>query len=345
MKISTNYLAPRPRRESQPAPFAYENTDGRPTWSPDSQMVASEKGRDVVVLSRNENKVQNKLGPQGNWVHGPDWSPDGKRITYAVFGHHRDYEDSSWAVYSSSPDGSDAKILMADGRDPEYNPQGDRIAYQFTKSHHPDRIVVIDTDGDNPTFVNNHGFLQADLSWSPGGHQIAYDTRYHGTPQLRITDITGKKDRKLTDGETGNFIDKNPEWSPDGKTILFERHSRRSLANSVMTIDPNTKQVKEVLPGYQRNLDAVWSPDGSKIAFTSDRDNDQYELDIYVADADGTDVVQVTNMKGQEYAPAWSPDGKALAFNRYDREAPTGSKDDVHITELPKELWGNEPEA
>lgn len=335
MKISPGLQA------AQPRPKAYENTDGRPTWSPDSQMVASERGRDVVVLSRSDSKILHRLGPEGDWVTTPDWSPDGKRITYGVFGKHRDYEVGSWAVYSSNPDGSDAKILQTDGQEPEYSPQGDRIAFQFTKGHYPDRITIMDADGQNPTFISKGGHIQQDLSWSPGGHQIAFDGKFDGWYQLRITDITGKKERVLTDGDGGRFTDKNPEWSPNGKSILFERHSRRALANSVMTIDPITKEEKVILQGLQRNLDVTWSPDGSKIAFVSDRDNDQYELDVYVMNADGSNVTQVTDLQGQEYAPAWSPDGKALAFNRWDREAKGEARDDVHIVELPEELWGN----
>lgn len=333
MNISAN--------RAQRRPLAYENTDGRPTWSPDSQMVASEKGRDVVVLSRSENRVLNTLGPEGSWVNAPDWSPDGKRVSYGVFGHHRDYEHSSWAIYSSAPDGSDPKIVMADAQEPEYNPQGDKIAYRFTKPFNLDKIVIVEPNGDNPKFVSAGGQLQFDHSWSPGGHQIAYDGKFAGTYQMRVTDITGKKDRKLTDGEGGRFTDKNPEWAPDGKKIMFERHSRLALANAVHTIDPTTKEEKVLLQGMHRNLDCVWSPDGSKVAFVSDRDNEEYELDVYVMDADGTDITQVSDFPGQEYAPAWSPDGKALAFNRWDREAEMGARDDVHIVELPKELWGN----
>ena len=102
-------------------PRAYENTDGRPTWSPDSTMVASEKGRDVVVLSREDQSVLNKIGPEGKWVTSPDWSPDGEKIVYSTFGKHRDYKLSSWGIYSSNPDGSEPKLLAVDGWEPEYS--------------------------------------------------------------------------------------------------------------------------------------------------------------------------------------------------------------------------------
>ena len=230
---------------------------------------------------------------------------------------------------------------MADGNKPEFSPDGERIAYRFVKGNYPKQIAIVDEDGNNSKFVSAKAQLQTDLAWSPGGHQIAYDGKFDGTYQLRVTDITGEKDRKLTDGDSGYFTDKNPEWSPDGKTILFERHSRRGLFNGLHTISPEGGEAKTLLQGVKRHLDAAWSPDGSKIAFVSDRDNEIRDLDVFVMNADGSNVQQVTDLPGHEHAPAWSPDGKALAFNRYDREAEAGSRDSVHIVELPEELWGN----
>ena len=330
------------KRPLTPAPKAYENTIGRPTWSPDSEFVACEQGRDVVVMSRDENRVLGKLGREGDWVHSPDWSPDGKRVAYSAHGYHRDYERSSWAIYSSNPDGSDAKVLFADGQEPEYSPKGERIAYQFSKAHHPDRIAIANPDGSGTKFVSKPGHLQQDLSWSPGGHQVAYDGKFDGSYQIRVTDITGTKDRMLSNGEGGWFTDKNPEWSPTDKdVIVFERHFRRALSNSLMTIDPQTKEEKLLLQGTHRHLDPAWSPDGSKIAFVSDRDNEEYNLDLYVMDADGTDVVQVSDLPTQDYAPTWSPDGKALAFITWDREAKGKDRETVQIVELPESLWSS----
>ena len=55
----------------------------------------------------------------------------------------------------------------------------------------------------------------------------------------------------------------------------------------------------------------AWSPDGKRIAFTSNRDGN-YE--IYVMNADGTGLRNVTQHPGQDNYAAWSPDGKHLAF-------------------------------
>ena len=51
-------------------------------------------------------------------------------------------------------------------------------------------------------------------------------------------------------------------------------------------------------------IDPSWAPDGTKIAFSSDRD---YDYDIYTMDADGSDVAQVTNLRWEERYPDWQP--------------------------------------
>ncbi len=56
----------------------------------------------------------------------------------------------------------------------------------------------------------------------------------------------------------------------------------------------------------------AWSPDGKRIAFTSDRDDDRPQ--IYVMNADGSDVVRLTVSEGMDMMPAWSPDGQKIAF-------------------------------
>jgi Tol biopolymer transport system component/outer membrane protein OmpA-like peptidoglycan-associated protein len=66
-----------------------------------------------------------------------------------------------------------------------------------------------------------------------------------------------------------------------------------------------------VTVGSGMDIDPAWSPDGSRIAFQSDRDGDP---DVYVMNADGSDVRQLTNSPGFDGAPSWSPDGTRIAF-------------------------------
>jgi TolB protein len=62
------------------------------------------------------------------------------------------------------------------------------------------------------------------------------------------------------------------------------------------------------------DVDPAWSPDGKRIAFASNRHTDMYWSDIYVMDADGSNVVRLT-VGGRNSSPAWSPDGRKIAFS------------------------------
>jgi Tol biopolymer transport system component len=69
--------------------------------------------------------------------------------------------------------------------------------------------------------------------------------------------------------------------------------------------------VVQLTGGPGRNFEPSWSPDGQRIAFTSDRDGNS---EIYVMDADGANPTRLTINAARDYAPTWSPDGTKLAF-------------------------------
>ena len=63
-------------------------------------------------------------------------------------------------------------------------------------------------------------------------------------------------------------------------------------------------------------LEPAWSPDGGRIAFHANRNDQTYPgwLDIYVMNADGSSVTNLTDAEGNDYRPVWSPDGSRIAF-------------------------------
>jgi serine/threonine-protein kinase len=73
------------------------------------------------------------------------------------------------------------------------------------------------------------------------------------------------------------------------------------------------------------DADADWSPDGERIAFTSDRAGEEQGFNVFVMDADGTGAVPVTDDPGGEYLPVWSPDGSTIAFVSAYYEDETGA--------------------
>jgi Tol biopolymer transport system component len=126
---------------------------------------------------------------------------------------------------------------------------------------------------------------------------------------------------KLTSGPAGTF-DLNPDWSPDGTRIAFERDAGASQAIFIMNADgSDLRQITfDAFPG---DMDPAWSPDGTRIAverFDSVAGRDG----IYIMSADGSHPIQVTQsdaLLGENVEPQWAPDGTKLVF-----EAATDTK-------------------
>lgn len=101
-------------------------------------------------------------------------------------------------------------------------------------------------------------------------------------------------------------------YNPTGR-IAFA--STRINTREIWVINDDGTSLQQLTNLGGRNDDPVWSPDGSKIAFVSDRNSDND--DIYVMNSDGTDPKRVTTYPGADREPAWSPDGKRIVFTRW----------------------------
>ena len=129
-----------------------------------------------------------------------------------------------------------------------------------------------------------------------------------------------EKDYKLLTKETNMEMESigSPNISPDGKLILFTRGwvdkmNDRGSSNLWMT-DIEGKRIRELTHGNWRDSSPVWSPDGTKLAFISDRDGTSQ---IHVMWMDTREVAQLTHVERSPSGLRWSPDGKMLAFSTF----------------------------
>ena len=113
---------------------------------------------------------------------------------------------------------------------------------------------------------------------------------------------------KLTQGSI-------PSWSPDGTRIVFSFGLRRFRGDvaDICVMDANGANRVNLTKGrHNVNHSPVVSPDGTKIAFVSNRDDNK---EIYVMNADGKNLKNLTLHLDDDTCPTWSPDGRKIAFS------------------------------
>ncbi len=125
----------------------------------------------------------------------------------------------------------------------------------------------------------------------------------------------------------------DPQISPDGEKVLF----------AVKSIVPDGKlkgyktqikiaqrdEIRRFTLGQNNDTCPRWSPCGTKVAFLSDRGQDNNQ--IYILSLKGGEAVKVTSFKGGVGEPVWSPDGKKIAFSALEQDGQDDSRDDEEL--------------
>ena len=154
----------------------------------------------------------------------------------------------------------------------------------------------------------------AEPVWSPDGNQIVFVSYREGDTALYIMDADGTDQRRLTD-DIGYAA--WPDWCSDEK-IVFTYYDRDSELTGIAAINPDgtgfTKLTEQPAPGstVRPPFGAKCSPDASKIAFSA---YSEWQYDIYIMNADGTNQANLTNHPSGDFSPSWSPDGNQIAFS------------------------------
>jgi Tol biopolymer transport system component len=280
---------------------ALEAGGRRPTVVGTGERIAY-TGADGIYVSRIDGAEMRYLGPGLD----PVWAPDGTHLAFwkgsgstdACRGNTNNVAGEACAgdIWVMRADGSGARLLMKDGRTPDWSPDGSRIAYVSSPCSVPGcfpAISVMNADGSN-------------------AHPIG-----------------------PWDGESSGSVRFRPDWSPDSSRILYTRVIDDTECSDCVGVNTELWIAPVDGPGEAFELatglyafQGDWSPDGSRVAFAG-FGRVSNNIEIYVMSVDHGTPLRVTNdpatssSENEDYAPVWSADGLRLAFV-HDPDGATG---------------------
>ncbi len=204
---------------------------------------------------------------------------------------------------SVKPDGNSAAFLT-DGKfdDNGANWTNDNQIYfsRYVTNTHIETWQM-NADGTNQRRANNEIKKLIHGRWSPDGKKVVF--RKENDKTIYLADSNGANEIALP------FIVGNMDWSPDGSKFVYQaKNSTGTQELFLYTLDTG-KNIN--LTGNAPGADPSFSYDGKQIAFTSWRDGN---AEIYVMNADGSNVRRLTNHPAFDNYPVFSPDGTAVAF-------------------------------
>jgi eukaryotic-like serine/threonine-protein kinase len=302
----------------------------QPAWSPDGKRLAFVRARMAggklepsdINGSYNEGgdiwTVELETGQESRLVQdgfNPAYSPSGDRLAF----------DAHWAgarrIWLADANGRNPRQVTADSSEavvhtsPRWSPDGTKLVYRRIENIKSD-IVDVDLPTQRAIRVTNDNVLDMDPVWAPDGNHIYYVSFRGGGLNLWRVGITaaGAASGQPEQLTTGAGDDVEPTISPDGNRVVF---AVRGINSDLwrMPLSPETGQpigppIPVVMTSRVESRGA-WSPDGSTIAFNSDRLG---EMNLWLHRLADSSERQLTRGPGGDYQPNWSPDGEHLVF-------------------------------
>lgn len=192
------------------------------------------------------------------------------------------------------------------------------IAFVSDRDGEGIQLYAMDPDGKHTTMLTSGPLGHIHPSWSPDGTELAFAAASGDVQTDDLDLIILRGDGTLDPLTSGPGRDGTPSWSPDGREIAFETDAAGEPHIALVGTDGGGSP--KFLPGSTPAYQPDWSPDGTRIAFARRDPNCPFtdgrcRQHIQVIDAGGGHLVRLTGGAAHDAQPAWSPDGKWIAFS------------------------------
>ncbi len=244
----------------------------------------------------------------------PDSAPDGRLAVGAA-----------WAgpprIWLTDGRGHNPRQLTTDASEavvhatPRWSPDGRWIAFRRIEQTKAD-IALVEVQTQAITRLTDDGFFDLDPTWTPDGRALVFSSYRSGGLNLWQLPL-GREGSPVGPAEqltNGAGPDVRPAVAPDGRRITFSVLPQNADLWR-LPVDPLGGEARgdpePVVATSREDSRGAWSPDGTVLAFNSDRGGD---MNLWLQELAGGAPRQLTRSAGGDYQPNWSPDGTSLTF-------------------------------
>lgn len=215
---------------------------------------------------------------------------------------HKEIYVCDYDGYNVKPITSDKSIALL----PRWSPQGDKLFYNSYKDGEGPALYMRDMVTGRTTKVSGRKGLNIGAAWAPDGQSAALCLSAEGDPDIYRIDLSGKIIGRVTNS-LGICV--SPTFSPDGSKIAFV--SNRAGGPQIYVRDLREGREERLTFEGKYNTSPAWSS-LNRIAYTGMEDG---RFDIFTIDPSGKGLRNLTNGRGNNEDPCWSPNGRYIGFS------------------------------
>ncbi len=300
--------------------------EAAPAWSPDGRQIGFVRdGTGIFLISPlggSDRKIAETRSPLSANMSMMAWTPDSKSLVITEM-----TSEICASLFIVSVETGEKRRLTTPpepsigDRWPAISPDGRTLAFARFPQDSSANIHIMSLAGGEPRRITQERAALWGLTWTPDGREVVFSSDRRGVSRLWRISARSSSEASPFLVDSGGEYARFPSFSRPGTgkvaRLAYQRFEqnfdiRRAEMVGESTPHHTLKSSRPFLASTRAETQPEYSPDGSKVAFVSDRSG---ALDIWLCDGDGSNPVRRTSLEGSALiSPRWSPDSRRLAF-------------------------------